>query len=546
MCDVTIQVSEKFVNKEDACLYSAWTELFDFLIWTFILRKIIVKNVPNMLQAAFGIKEKKEDVHTMSRITKMVKCKKELLVLSLLFLMLAKFVFADEAEVENAMEALILASKARAVIVKKVQDAVVHIEVEIMQQGQRFGNQNPSNNELFDRFSPQRPDSPDMPRRFRQEGMGSGSILDKNGYILTNNHVVGSADKILVMLSDGRQMEAKLIGTDPPSDLAVIKIDGVELPVLPFGDSDLMDVGESVIAIGNPFGLSRTVTLGIISAKGRTNIGITDYEDFIQTDAAINPGNSGGPLINLRGEIIGVNTAIFTRSGSYQGVGFAVPINMARQIMEDLISKGSVSRGWLGVGIQDVDGRLAKAFGLESTNGSLITMVFKNTPAGKAGIQKGDVVIAFNGRTIRNSAQFRNMVAVARANTIVEIEIFRDGKTETIKVKLEERPKNPLMTQTQPEEDSFLGITVEDLTQKTAEQYGYEPGTGALITKIEPQSPADKANLEVGTLIVEVDRHPITNLDSFKAAIKAADIEEGVLFLIQNQEGSQYIIISEK
>ena len=471
----------------------------------------------------------------------MLKYVKVLFVLGFLLLIAVKQVFTEEADVENAMKALILTSKARAAIVKKVQDAVVHIEVEMQPQGQRFGNQDPSENELFDRFFRQRPDAPP---RFRQEGMGSGSILYKNGYILTNSHVVGNANKILVIMSDGREMEAKLVGTDPSSDLAVIKIDGDDLPVLPFGNSDVMDVGESVIAIGNPFGLSQTVTFGIISAKGRSNIGITDYEDFIQTDAAINPGNSGGPLINLRGEIIGVNTAIFTRSGSYQGVGFAVPINMARQIMEDLITKGSVSRGWLGVGIQDINGQLAKKFGLKSTNGSLITMVFKNTPAGKAGIQKGDVVIALNGKSIRNSAQFRNMVAVARANTIVEIEIFRKGKTETIKVKLEERPKDPLIAQRQPEE-SFMGVTVEDLTEKTAEQYGFELGTGVLITKIEPQSPADKANLKVGTLIVEVDRQTINNAESFKAAIKETDVSEGVLFLIQNQQGSQYIIVSE-
>ena len=547
----TIRDSEIFVNKEDACFYSARRELFDFLIWTFILIKNIVKIVQNKMHVCDGVL-KEWDFQAMLRNTrmifegvKMLKYIKGFFMLSLLLLM-ASQVFAEKADVENAMKALILASKARAAIVKKVQDAVVHIEVEMMPQGQRFGNQEPSENELFDRFFRQRPNSPDAPRRFRPEGMGSGTILEKNGYILTNNHVVGSAEKILVMLSDGREMEAKLVGSDPPSDLAVIKIDGGDLPVLPFGNSDLMDVGESVIAIGNPFGLSQTVTFGIISGKGRSNIGITDYEDFIQTDAAINPGNSGGPLINLNGEIIGVNTAIFTRSGSYQGVGFAVPINMARQIMEDLIKKGSVSRGWLGVGIQDIDGRLAKAFGLENTNGSLITMVFKNTPAGKAGIQKGDVVIALNGKPIRNSAQFRNMVAVARANTIVEIEIFRKGKTETIKVKLEERPKDPLMAQRQPEEESFLGITVEELTEKTAEQYGFEPGTGVLITKIEPQSPADKSSLKVGTLIVEVDRQAISNAESFKAAIKAADIEEGVLLLIQNQQGSQYIIISEK
>ena len=229
------------------------------------------------------------------------------------------------------------------------------------------------------------------------------------------------------------------------------------------------------------------------------------------------------------------------------GVGFAVPINMARQIMDDLVNKGSVSRGWLGVGIQDINSGLAKAFNLESTNGSLITTVFENTPAGAAGIQKGDVVIGLNGKPIRDSAQFRNEIASARAHTTVEIELIRKGKTQIIKVKLEERPSDPMMVQKKPEEEpSFLGITVEDVTADSAGQSDYEPGSGALITKIEPDSPAAQAGLTSGILIIEVDRKPVKSVEDFKKAIETVDLEEGVLFLIQNQQGSQYIIVSEE
>ena len=448
---------------------------------------------------------------------------------------------------ESAIEELIRASKARAAIVKKVQDAVVHIRIEQRPSQNEANNKSPFNDEFFDRFFRERqPGIPDS-RGFQPEGLGSGAILDARGYIITNHHVVGKADKIIVRLREGQEVEAKLIGTDPPSDIAVIKIDEENLSVIPYGNSDLMDVGESVIAIGNPFGLAQTVTFGIISAKGRSNIGITDYENFIQTDAAINPGNSGGPLINLRGEIIGVNTAIFTRSGGYQGIGFAVPINMARSIMEDLIDKGAVSRGWLGVGIQDINSGLAKAFKLENTNGSLITTVFENTPAGAAGIQKGDVVIALNGKPIRNSAQFRNAIASARAYATVEIQLIRKGETKTITVKLEERPADPMMVeQSLEEEPNFLGISVEDVTLEAEQQFGYAPNSGALIAKITPGSPADEAGLSAGVLIVEVDREPIQNAEEFKTAIQTADLEEGVLLLIQNQQGSQYIIVSEE
>ncbi len=468
-----------------------------------------------------------------------------LLLLSIAFLSLS----GNSALAQNVtIEDLISASKARAAIVKKVQNAVVHIRVEKVIRGHRSMN-NPYdlfNDEFFERFFPGvRPprQSPPEDREFRRDGLGSGSIINQEGYILTNNHVVGDADKIIVKLNDGREMEANIIGTDPQSDIAVIKIEGSELPTLPFGDSDEIQVGESVIAIGNPFGLAQTVTFGIISAKGRSNIGITDYENFIQTDAAINPGNSGGPLINLKGEIIGVNTAIFTRSGGYQGIGFAVPIKMARRIMEDLINKGSVSRGWLGVGIQDISGDLAKAFGLKDTNGSLITSVMSGTPAEASGIQKGDVIVKLQGKLIRDSNQLRNEVAAAKAGSTVEVNLIRKGELKTIRVTLGERPANPIAASQRPEAESLLGITAQELTPELAQQYSLEQETGVVITDIETDSAADKAGLRAGLLITEVDQKVIHSLADFQQTIQEADFEEGILFLVQSNQGSRYIIV---
>jgi len=320
-------------------------------------------------------------------------------LLTLIFLTVI-FCFGQvAAQNSDDLEQMIRASKTRAILVQNVRKAVVHIKVEkIVRNPDGKMLNNPMdlyNDEFFRRFFPelrppknQQPKKPQNPNReFRQQGMGSGSIIDSKGYILTNHHVVGEADRILVILYDGTEKEAKLVGTDPETDIAVIKIEGNGLPVLPMGNSDEILVGEDVIAVGNPFGLIQTVTYGIVSAKGRSNVGINEYENFIQTDAAINPGNSGGPLVSLRGEIIGVNSAIYTRSGGYQGIGFAVPINMARKIMRDLINTGSVSRGWLGVGIQDVSHDLMQAFKLENTKGSLITGVMQDTPAQKAGMR---------------------------------------------------------------------------------------------------------------------------------------------------------------
>jgi serine protease Do len=351
-----------------------------------------------------------------------------------------------QAQDPSELEQLIRQSKTRASLVQNFQKAVVHIKVETIlrnSKGQPLNNPyDLYNEEFFKRFFQGiKPPQSQPQQPFRQQGMGSGSIISKDGYILTNHHVVGEADRILVKLYDGKEINAKLVGTDPESDISVIKIDGNGYDFLSMGNSKELLVGESVIAVGNPFGLTQTVTYGIVSAKGRTNVGINEYENFIQTDAAINPGNSGGPLVNLRGEIIGVNSAIFTRSGGYQGIGFAVPINMARLVMEDLIEKGSVSRGWLGVGIQDINQDLAQAFKLDDTSGSLITGVMKNTPADVAGLKRGDVVIEINGEQIKNSNHLRNEIANAGAGSDIELIVIRDSGKRKFLIRLDERPK---------------------------------------------------------------------------------------------------------
>ena len=419
---------------------------------------------------------------------------------------------------------LIQSSKTRAALVQSIQQAVVHIKVE-----KRVVNVN----EPF-------------PSPSHQEGMGSGSIVRPDGYILTNHHVAGDADKIIVQLFDGKELPARLVGTDPETDISVIKVEGEEMPVLPMGDSDSILVGESVIAVGNPFGLSHTVTFGIVSAKGRTGMGITEYEDFIQTDAAINPGNSGGPLVGLDGKIVGVNTAIFSQSGGYQGIGFAVPINMARRVMNDLIEKGRVSRGWLGVGIQDLTPELVHAFQLEKPQGSLITGVMPNTPAQRAGLQKGDVVLSMNGDPIQNSNDLRNEIANAHANANVELRIIRDGNPLSLRVRLDERPRQSGRDgqKKDPLPSANWGFSVQELTPDIAQRLGYEEGTtGIVITEVAPDSEAFRAGLRPGMLLVEVDRNSTASLQDFQRVARNSSLKKGVLLFVSSPQGSQYLFL---
>ena len=449
----------------------------------------------------------------------------------LLFWMLFGTVVQSAEINETALQNMIRDSKARAAMVEQVREAVVHIRVEKALNGPDNSLHNPSSQ------------NNNGAKQFKQQRLGSGSIISKDGYILTNNHVVGGADRILVRLHDGQEFEAELIGADPPSDIAVIKIPANELNPIQMGNSDEMQVGETVIAIGNPFGLTLTVTLGIISAKGRSNVGITDYENFIQTDAAINPGNSGGPLINLEGKLIGVNTAIFSKNGGYQGIGFSVPVNMAQIIMQDLIAEGKVSRGWLGVGIQDVTAELAQAFGVKNTKGSLITKVMPSSPAETAGLIKGDIVIRVNQRKVKNSSQLRNYIAEAGAWADVTLEVIREGKTEIIKVTLDELKSASTSTPLKTQSSLVLGILVQDLSPDVVKRLGYDPGTGVVITEVESGSPAAQVGLKAGMVITEVNRQPVRDEREFQNALKNININQGVLLLMVSPQGSQYIII---
>src|SRR2546426_1736936 len=291
----------------------------------------------------------------------------------------------------------------------------------------------------------------EAPQDRRERSLGSGVIADPRGHIITNNHVVSKADEIRVLLSDKRELKAKVVGTDPKTDIAVIQVEAKDLPTIPWADSDKLQVGEYVLAIGNPFGLNQTVTMGIISAVGRANVGIAEYEDFIQTDAAINPGNSGGALVNARGELIGINTAIFSQSGGYMGIGFAVPSNMVRSVMDQLIKGGKVVRGYLGVSIQELNQELAKQFGATETRGVLITDVLGDSPAKRGKLERGDVIIEYDGHAVLNPTQFRNLVAQTPVGKKVHIKVLRNGKERDQEVLVAEQPVTMAKTGGEPE-----------------------------------------------------------------------------------------------
>ncbi|MCI0469782.1 MAG: Do family serine endopeptidase, partial [Nitrospirae bacterium] len=334
-------------------------------------------------------------------------------------------VFAENGKIsKESIDTLTKTGRAMAEVTSAVKPAVVNISATrtIKVQGM------PSpffNDPLFKRFFGDEFDFQDKPREHKQAGLASGVIVDKNGYILTNNHVIRDADEIKVKLSDKREFKGKVIGTDPKTDLAVIKIDASGLPVITWGDSDKLMVGETVIAVGNPYGLNQTVTSGIVSATGRANVGIADYEDFIQTDAAINPGNSGGALVNVKGELIGISTAIFSTSGGYQGISFAIPSNMARSVLESLIKNGKVIRGWLGVTVQPLTPELSKQFEIKEEKGVLVGDVVEDGPAEKAGLRRGDVIVEFDGKEVNEPSVLRNMVATYPLNKEVVVKYLR-------------------------------------------------------------------------------------------------------------------------
>jgi serine protease Do len=377
-----------------------------------------------------------------------------------------------------------------------------------------------------------------------QEGIGSGVIVSADGFILTNNHVVGKADEVTVKLEDGKELPAEVVGRDPASDLAVIRVKATDLPVAALGDSHALKVGEWVVAAGNPFGLSDTITAGIVSAKGRANVQIAEYEDFIQTDAAINPGNSGGPLVNLRGEVVGINTAIASRTGGNNGVGFAIPIDMAKSIMEALISKGHMTRGWLGVAIQPLTEQMAKSFGYDSTEGALIGDVVKDGPALEAGLKQGDIVTELNGTKIKDVTQFRNLVAGTEPGTKVKIEIFRDGQNKTITVKLTQRSEQEGVAAANQGETDELGLTVSNLTPEVRRSLGLgsEVG-GVVITEVDPNGVAYKAGLREGQLILDVHGKPVSNVAEFRSQVAKQDLKKGIRLRVQAGEQQVFVLL---
>jgi serine protease Do len=398
--------------------------------------------------------------------------------------------------------------------------------------------------EFFERFFGRRFPEGRQPREFRQQGQGSGFIISSDGLILTNHHVVGDADRVTVRLTDGREFTAKIVGTDPPSDIAVIKIESQGLPVLPLGNSDAMEVGDWVIAAGNPFGLTQSITVGVVSAKGRSRLGITDFEDFIQTDAAINPGNSGGPLINLRGEVVGVNTAIFSRSGGYMGIGFAIPINMVKAIKDQLVTQGKVVRGFMGVHIQELTRALADSLNLQTTEGALVADVSPGSPADKAGIKRGDVIVSFNGHAVQDPGQLRNMVAQTAPGTKAKLQILRDNRSQELTVALAELPREQTTAQansgeTQP--SAKLGFNVQNLSPELARQLGHDSTDGVLVTQIDPNSEAYQAGLRRGMIIRQVNRRDVRNMEEFRRALGQSEQSKRVLLLVEDQEATRYI-----
>jgi serine protease Do len=382
------------------------------------------------------------------------------------------------------------------------------------------------------------------------KGLGSGVIVTSDGYILTNNHVVDGANKLTVVLSDKSKHPAKVIGTDPQTDIAVIKIDVNDLPAATLGNSDKLKIGEWVIADGNPFQLMHTVTAGIISATGRNSIGLAAYEDFIQTDAAINPGNSGGALADLDGNVIGINTAISTPSGGNVGIGFAIPINMAKSIMDQLIRHGSIKRGYLALIPQDITNDLEKALKLNSTNGILVGDVVKGGPADKAGIKTGDIILKFGDTEITSSVQLRNLVAETEPNTVVPVTLLRDNEQKVIDVKLGERPNKITSTENNNEgsgsnySNSKLGLSVETLTTDAAKKLGYSNEEGVVVSNIVPGSPAEDAGIQVNDLIKEVNKNKINSVSEFENIISKTNLGNPIAFLVQRGSESFYLTIN--
>ncbi len=456
-------------------------------------------------------------------------------------------------------------------IVKKVTPAVVNIAVTGGGEGRRrglppgpFGGPpgGPPGDEPGGELPtpPPMPPGPPGPHGRPDQSAGSGVVLDPNGYIVTNNHVVEGATQITVTLSDRREYPAKVVGTDPKTDLAVIKIEVKDLPSLKWAEYDKLQVGDLVLAVGSPFGLSSTVTLGIISALGRGNVGIADYEEFIQTDAAINPGNSGGALVNMNGELIGINTAIFSRTGGSEGIGFAIPSSIALDIVDSLQKTGKVVRGWMGVAIQEITPALAKSFKLpEQRKGVLISDVNENGPSHTAGIKRGDVVVAFNGKEVQSVSQLRNLVARTVVGRDAQVKVLREGKEQTLSVKVAERPSDELLARKEPSppkepgetikppDNVLASLRVQTLDNALMSQLNIPAKTtGVVITSVEPGGQAETAGLQRGDVIQEVNHESVKTLEDYQKAATKIKKDELAVLLVNRQGNSLFVAINPK
>ena len=429
-------------------------------------------------------------------------------------------------------------------LAKKMKPLVVNVSTTQVSEsrgaGQEFGSpfgDDDQFNDFWRRFFGE--PTPRGPQR--QRSLGSGFIIDSDGSILTNNHVVENATKIVVKLSDDQEYEAKVVGRDAKTDIAIIKINAKSsLPAANFGDSDKLEVGEWVVAIGNPFGLDSTVTSGIVSAKGR-HIGQGPYDNFIQTDASINPGNSGGPLINLRGEIVGINTAIFSRTGGNMGIGFAIPINLVKELLPQLRGKGKVTRGFLGVLIQKVTPEIADSLGLDKAQGALVANVSKDGPADKAGVKVGDVIVEFDGKEVKDSGDLPIIVARTAVDKKVRMKVVREKKEVVLGVAVGEL-KDEEVVAAVPEKGE-LGLTVQRLTPQMAESLGLEKTEGVVVSAVEPGSAADEAGIRRGDVLMEIDRRPIRNLDEYRKSVAAIKKGRGVLFLVRRGESTLFLAL---
>lgn len=474
----------------------------------------------------------------------MFKFKKiSILLITSLLLFATYIVTADAQEIQSAISYPDFST-----LVKKLTPCTVNINTSqtikpkgnMHQFKERFGNNEDQlrdffGDEFFEKFFENMPQ-----REYKQKSLGSGFIIDKEGYILTNYHVVERADEVHVTTADEKDYNAKVVGTDEKTDIALIKIEdgGKSFPYAPLGDSDTLSIGEWVIAIGNPFGLGETVTAGIVSAKGRI-IGSGPYDDFIQTDASINPGNSGGPLFNIKGEVVGINTAIIANAN---GIGFAVPINMAKDVINQLKDTGSVTRGWLGVYVQKVTPELAKSFNLKDVTGALISDIFDNSPASSAGLKRGDIITHYNGTEIKDMNDLPKLVAATPVGKKVEVKILRKGKEETVSVTIAKMEKDEKTGEVKDLKDKY-GFSVQDITPDLAKAFGLEDEKGVIVTDVDPAGAAAEAEIRRGDIILEVNQESIKTTNDMKKILGKAEKENNVLLLIKRANRMLYVTI---